>query len=139
MQIVKTNNSHSYGIKAIFRDGEIYNEGQVSVIVQKEGTLDIKTFTPAFIDYRPNYAVLTINLTDEPSAYEWKDGESYMIKVIDYRSYLLYMDNVYVTEGNFDAKKQNIQNDDYISNEDNMTLEQLEQNEIDNDYIILDN
>lgn len=139
MQIVKTINSHSYNINAIFRDGQIYAEGQIQVLVQKQGTLDVKTFTPAVIDYRPNYAVITINLTDEPSDYTWKDGEEYMIKIIDYRGYLLYLDTVFVTEGNFSSSKQTIANDDYITNEDNMTEEQLTQNEIDNDYIILDN
>ena len=139
MQIVKTINSHSYNINAIFRDGQIYAEGQIQVLVQKQGTLDVKTFTPAVIDYRPNYAVININLTDEPSDYTWKDGEEYMIKIIDYRGYLLYLDTVYVTENAFDSKQQNIPNDEYITNEDNMTEEQLTQNEIDNDYIILDN
>jgi len=139
MQIVKTVNSHSYNINAIFRDGQIYAEGQIQILVQKQGTLDIKTFTPAVIEYRPNYAVITINLTDEPSNYTWKDGEEYMIKVIDYRGYLLYLDTVFVTEGDFNSGKQTITNDDYITNEDNMTEEQLAQNEIDNDYIILDN
>ena len=139
MQIVKTVNSHSYNINAIFRDGQIYAEGQIQVLVQKQGTLDVKTFTPAVIEYRPNYAVITINLTDEPSNYTWKDGEEYMIKVIDYRGYLLYLDTVFVTEGDFNSGKQTITNDDYITNEDNMTEEQLAQNEIDNDYIILDN
>jgi len=99
----------------------------------------VKTFTPAVIDYRPNYAVININLTDEPSDYTWKDGEEYMIKIIDYRGYLLYLDTVFVTEGDFSSSKQTIENDDYITNEDNMTEEQLAQNEIDNDYIILDN
>lgn len=139
MQIVKTINSHSYNINAIFRDGQIYAEGQIQVLVQKQGTLDVKTFTPAVIDYRPNYAVININLTDEPSDYTWKDGEEYMIKIIDYRGYLLYLDTVFVTEGDFSSSKQTIENDDYITNEDNMTEEQLTQNEIDNDYIILDN
>ena len=42
MQIVKTVNSHSYNINAIFRDGQIYAEGQIQVLVQKQGTLDVK-------------------------------------------------------------------------------------------------
>ena len=137
MQIVKTVNSHSYNINAIFRDGQIYAEGQIQILVQKQGTLDIKTFTPAVIEYRPNYAVITINLTDEPSNYTWKDGEEYMIKVIDMNNVLIYMDTIYVSANGFDSKKQNIPNTDYTTVYDIQTEEQRDEQEIADDYIIL--
>jgi len=135
MQITNTDLQQSF--MAIFRTGKVYAEGQIQVYIQKQGTLDVKTFTPAVINYYPNHCKIDINLTDVPEDYSWKDGEEYMIKVVDYNNVLIYMDTIYVTEGSIDPKKQNIPNNDYTTVYDIQSEEQRDEQEIADDYIIL--
>ena len=135
MQITNTDLQQS--INAIFRTGRVLAPTQVNVLVQKQGTLDVKQFTPANISYYPNYCKIDINLSDVPEDYSWKDGEEYMIKVIDYNNVLIYMDTIYVTEGAIDPKKQNIPNNDYTTVYDIQSEEQRDEQEIADDYIIL--
>ena len=129
MQITNTNLTQSFN--AIFRNGQIYAEAQIKVLVQRQGTVTVKEFTPALINYYPNYCKITINLTDIEGAYEWKDGEEYMIKVINNNNILIYMDTMLV--------RDNAASADYKTNEDNMTAEEVVEEQEDNDYIILDN
>ena len=129
MQITNTNLTQSFN--AIFRNGQIYAEAQIKVLVQRQGTVTVKEFTPALINYYPNYCKITINLTDIEGAYEWKDGEEYMIKVINNYGSLIYMDTMLVRDNSASA--------DYKTNEDNMTAEEVVEEREDNDYIILDN
>ena len=135
MQITNTDLQQSFN--AIFRTGSVYAESQIKVLIQKQGTLDVKEFTPAVINYYPNFCNIEINLTDVPEDYSWKDGEEYMIKVIDMNNVLIYMDTIYVSEGSFDSKKQNIPNNDYTTVYDIQTDEQRDEQEIADDYIIL--
>jgi len=135
MQITNTDLQQSF--MAIFRTGKVYAEGQIQVYIQKQGTLDVKAFTPAVIHYYPNHCKIDINLTDVPEDYSWKDGEEYMIKVVDYNNVLIYMDTIYVTEGAINPKKQNIHNNDYTTVYDIQSEEQRDEQEIADDYIIL--
>jgi hypothetical protein len=135
MQITNTDLQQSFN--AIFRGGNVLSENQVKVYVQKQGTLDVKEFTPAVINYYPNFCNIEINLTDIPEDYSWKDGEEYMIKVVDYNNVLIYMDTIYVSENGFNPKKQNIPNNDYTTVYDIQSAEERDQQTIDDDYIIL--
>ena len=135
MQITNTDLQQS--INAIFRTGRVLAPTQVQVLVQKQGTLDVKNFTPANISYYPNYCKIDINLTDVPEDYSWKDGEEYMIKVIDNNNVLIYMDTIYVSANGFNPAKQNIPNTDYTTVYDIQSAEEREQQTTDDDYIIL--
>ena len=135
MQITNTDLQQSFN--AIFRTGRVLAPAQVKVLIQKQWTLDVKEFTPANINYYPNFCNIEINLTDVPEDYSWKDGEEYMIKVIDYNNVLIYMDTIYVSENGFNPKKQNIPNTDYTTVYDIQTDEQRDEQEIADDYIIL--
>lgn len=135
MQITNTDLQQSFN--AIFRGGNVLSENQVKVYVQKQGTLEVKEFTPAVINYYPNFCNIEINLTDIPEDYSWKDGEEYMIKVVDYNNVLIYMDTIYVSENGFNPKKQNIPTSDYTTVYDIQSAEEREQQTTDDDYIIL--
>lgn len=135
MQITNTDLQQSFN--AIFRSGKIYAESQVRVLIQKQGTLDVKTFTPAVINYYPNFCNIEINLTDIEEDYSWKDGEEYMIKVIDHNNVLIYMDTIYISGSGFDPKKQNLPSTDYTTVYDIQSAEEREQQTEDDDYIIL--
>jgi hypothetical protein len=135
MQITNTDLQQSFN--AIFRGGNVLSENQVKVYVQKQGTLEVKEFTPAVINYYPNFCNIEINLTDIPEDYSWKDGEEYMIKVVDYNNVLIYMDSIYVSENGFNPKKQNIPTSDYTTVYDIQSAEEREQQTTDDDYIIL--
>jgi len=135
MQITNTDLQQSFN--AIFRTGSVYAESQIKVLIQKQGTLDVKEFTPAVINYYPNFCNIEINLTDIEEDYSWKDGEEYMIKVIDMNNVLIYMDTMYVSANGFNPKKQNIPTTDYTTVYDIQSAEEREQQTEDDDYIIL--
>lgn len=120
-----TNNSLSQSFNAIFRDGITYSEAQIQVLVQKEGNITVRTYTPDNLEYRPNYVV--INFTVEESN-QFQDGEEYMIRVINDSSQLISTERMIVSINAFDASKQNIPNNDYITAESS-----------NDDYIILNN
>lgn len=134
MQINNTELTQEFN--AIFRDGQIYSEAQVKVIIQKQGTLKVREYTPTAINYYPNYCEVNYTV-DGADAY--KDGEEYMLKVVNQDDKLIYLDTLYISSIEHNAKKQNIDNDEYKTNDDNLTSEELEQQDSDNDYIILDN
>ena len=60
-----------------------------------------------------------------------------MIKVIDNNNVLIYMDTIYVSENGFNPAKQNIPNTDYTTVYDIQSDEQRDEQEIADDYIIL--
>ena len=60
-----------------------------------------------------------------------------MIKVIDHNNVLIYMDTVYVSGSGFNPKKQTIPNTDYTTVYDIQSDEQRDEQEIADDYIIL--
>ena len=115
---------------AIFRDGRTYAEAQVKIIIQGEGKRQVKMYDATFLNYKPNHVIVNFDLDDDGSD-EWKDGERYMVKVINHLGELLYTDILLVKGGGTNMSTN------YVVAEDSMDQEQLEQNESDNDYIIL--
>tara|TARA_R110002049_G_scaffold99811_2_gene242870 strand:+ start:4390 stop:5958 length:1569 start_codon:yes stop_codon:yes gene_type:complete len=105
-----TNTSLGQSLKAIFRDGELYSESDIKVLVTKEGATTTLEYTPINITYTPNYAIIDYSIDE---ANQFQDGCDYLVRVYTIADKLLYTDKVYVTSVQYNTGDQNISNNDY--------------------------
>jgi len=105
-----TNTSLVQPLKAIFRDGELYSESEIKLLVTKEGSTTTLEYTPINITYTPNYAIINYSIDE---ADQFQDGCDYLVRVYTTEDKLLYTDKVYVTSVQYNTGDQNISNDDY--------------------------
>jgi len=134
-----TNTSLVQPFKAIFRDGELYSESDIKVLVTKEGSATTLEYTPLNITYTPNYAIINYTIDE---ANQFQDGCDYLVRVYTVADKLLYTDKVYVTSVQYNTGEQNISNSDYTfttDTESDYTIigsdsSQSDSNDTSNDY-----
>jgi len=111
-----TNTDEEQSINAIFRDAVFYTSTNLKLLVTNENTNKTIEYAVDSVQYKANYATISYNVD---SADQFKDGEEYLIKILNASNELLFIDKIYVTEVSFDSSKQNIANTDYTFTETN--------------------
>ena len=114
--MIITNSNTEQSFNCMFRDGQQYSNGQLEVLVQKDGYSAIDIYTPSDVSYRPNFVTISFDLEEEKP---FVDGESYYVQV-KAGSKLLFRDKLsvldkYVDDSNTSFK---LYTSDYTFTED---------------------
>lgn len=114
--MIITNSNTQQSFNCMFRDGQQYTEGQLTVCVQKDGYSAIDLYTPSSVSYRPNFVTIGFDLYEEKP---FVDGESYYVQV-KAGNKLLFRDklSVYDTYSDSSNNSFKLYTNDYTFTED---------------------